>query len=57
VPELLTTKELAEHFKVTTQTIWRWRNKGLPYIKLNTQNFRYELNKVMEWVKEGNAGE
>jgi hypothetical protein len=54
VPQLLTTKELAEHFKVTTQTIWRWRVKGMPHIKLNAQNCRYELPAVMEWIKGEN---
>jgi predicted DNA-binding transcriptional regulator AlpA len=49
--ELLTTRELADYFKVTTQTIWRWRDKGMPHIKLNSQNIRYDLVKVNKWIE------
>ena len=46
-----TTKELAELFNVSTQTIWRWRVQGLPHMKINSQNIRYDLEEVMSWLK------
>jgi excisionase family DNA binding protein len=51
---LKTTEEIAEILKVSTQTIWRWRVKGMPYIKINSRTFRYNLDDIMEWLKAGN---
>jgi phage terminase Nu1 subunit (DNA packaging protein) len=49
---LLTTKEIADIFKVTVQTVWRWRVAGLPHIKINSQTIRYNLDDVIEWMEE-----
>jgi excisionase family DNA binding protein len=46
---LLTTEELAEELKVSTQTISNWAHEGkIPGIKLSNQaGWRFELNKVL----------
>ena len=49
--ELLNSLELGEYLKVTQQTIYNWRNKGMPTIKVGSQ-YRYDLKKVMEWLEE-----
>ena len=51
--DLLTSAELAEYFKVTEQTIYKWRKEGVPLIKIGRE-YRYELDKVMEWLKNRN---
>lgn len=53
--ELLTTKELESLLKVTSVTIWRWRNQGMPFEKINN-SIRFDRNKVLHWLdnKEGN---
>jgi phage terminase Nu1 subunit (DNA packaging protein) len=47
----LTTRELMNLFKVSRQTILNWRKQGLPYKKLSSQTFRYEPDKITEWIK------
>ena len=49
--ELLNSLELGEYLKVTQQTIYNWRNKGMPTIKVGSQ-YRYDLKKVMAWLEE-----
>lgn len=49
--DLVTTKELQEKLKVTAVTIWRWRNEGMPFIKLNN-SIRFEESRVIEWLKQ-----
>lgn len=50
--KLVTTKELADHFKVTRQTIYNWRKQGVipedcfQYVSKKT--FRYNLTKIEE---------
>jgi predicted DNA-binding transcriptional regulator AlpA len=48
---LLTTRELEHKLKVTAVTIWRWRNEGMPFLKLNN-SIRFEEDKVFEWLKQ-----
>jgi excisionase family DNA binding protein len=48
--KLLTTKELAELLKVTTVTIWRWRDNGLPFIKIG-RSIRFDFDEVMKWIR------
>ena len=52
---LLTTKELEKQLKVTAVTIWRWRNDGMPFLKLNN-SIRFEEEKVIEWLKQRGKG-
>ncbi len=48
--KMVSTKELAEMFNVTAQTIWRWRVRGMPHIKINSTLIRYNLDEVMDWI-------
>lgn len=42
---------MAEFFQVKEKTIWDWKNKGMPYVKIG-QTVRYNLDEVIEWAKE-----
>ena len=42
-----------ECLKVTQQTIYNWRNKGMPTIKVGSQ-YRYDLKEVMQWMEKQN---
>jgi hypothetical protein len=54
---LLTTKELAERWKLKEQTLnsYRYENKGVPYFKINIKGsptravIRYKLNDIIEY--------
>ena len=48
--ELMTSQEIADHFKVTMQTVYNWRKEGVPSFKIGRE-YRYELEKVMMWLK------
>lgn len=45
-------KELQEHLKVSSVTIWRWRKEGLPFKKLGPQSIRFDLEEVMKWLEK-----
>ena len=51
--ELLTTKELAAFLKVDPSTLWHWRKRGLPALKIGYA-VRFDKEKVLEWI-ESNA--
>lgn len=53
--ELLTVKEMAQIFKVSTRGIYYWMDQGLPYLKIGGR-VRFEKKKVMEWIAEQNPG-
>jgi excisionase family DNA binding protein len=53
--ELLTIKELEQMLKVSRQTIYEWRNRGLPYIKIGTR-VRFKLDEVNKWINNQNEG-
>lgn len=46
----MTTIELAEKYKVSRQAIDRWRERGLPYIKLGKKSFRYDEAEVHRFL-------
>jgi predicted DNA-binding transcriptional regulator AlpA len=48
---LLTTKQLEEKLQVTAVTIWRWRNEGMPFLRLKN-SIRFEEEKVLNWLQE-----
>ncbi len=48
---MITKKELAEEIKVTERTVDRYRSKGMPCIVLPSGTIRFELEKVMRWLK------
>lgn len=47
----MNTKEVAEFLNVSEVTIVRWRRIGLPYDKIGYNTCRYNLEEVMQWVK------
>lgn len=49
--ELISSAELSNYLGVTMQTLYNWRNAGMPTIKVGAQ-YRYELEKVMQWLQE-----
>jgi excisionase family DNA binding protein len=52
--ELLTTKELMARLKVSRFTIYNWREKGLPFMKVGPGakgSVRYDWAKVQEWIQ------
>jgi len=48
---ILTMQELIKHFKVSRQTVYLWRDEGMPYLQLNKM-VRYDLEDVMNWLIE-----
>jgi excisionase family DNA binding protein len=49
-------EEIAEHLKVSTDTIHRWiRAKSIPVQKVGRQ-WRFRVSQVDEWVLAGKAG-
>lgn len=51
--KLLTTKELAKELQVTGQSIYNWKGRGMPSIKVGSKN-RYILADVLEWLQKYN---
>lgn len=49
---LLTTDQIAEVYDVHRDTIYRWRKAGMPFKKLGTRTFRYDLEEVKTWRAE-----
>lgn len=54
--KLLTTKDLQEVLQVTRQSLYNWREEGMPHIMVGSL-VRYELDEVMKWLKEQNKKE
>lgn len=49
-------QEIAEHLKVSTDTIHRWiRAKRIPVHRVGRQ-WRFKVSQVDEWVQAGKAG-
>ncbi len=52
-PEYLTSKELADRFRIAENTVasWRMRKVGVPYVKMQGK-VRYKLEDVVKYEKE-----
>ena len=50
---LMTTKQLADKLQVAEITIRKWRETGLPFVKLG-RAVRFEPEAVNEWIKQQN---
>ena len=51
--KLVTTKELAEILQVHENTLYNWaREQDMPRFKLGHNRVRYDLDEVMNWIKE-----
>ncbi len=49
---LITSKELASHLRITKRTLQEWREaQRIPFLRLSAKCFRYDLAKVMEALK------
>ncbi len=49
---MITRRELAEKLNVSERTIDRYREKGMPHIKLESL-VRFDEEEVMNWLKGG----
>lgn len=49
---LLTEKELCDFLSVTRQTLVVLRKQGLPYFLLGSKLIRYDVQEVLEWLRE-----
>jgi len=47
-----TTKEVAQHFKVSEQTVRRWTKEGCPFITPG-RKLIFDIEKVKEWLERG----
>lgn len=54
VGSLMTTQELCEEFFVSGHTIKNWIKRGMPYYNFEKRVYRYELEKVQEWLDNEN---
>ena len=46
---MLSTKELCEYLNVSSKTLYNYRERGMPFIRVGGV-IRYEKEKVMEWL-------
>ncbi len=53
---ILTERELCEVLSVTRQTLVSLRKRGMPYFLLGTKLVRYDLQEVLDWLKENGRG-
>ncbi len=47
---LVTSAELCKALKLTRTSIDRYRQKGMPCVKIGA-NVRFDLSKVLEWIE------
>jgi excisionase family DNA binding protein len=47
--EFLTVDEMCKWLKVTRKTLERWREKGLPFVKIG-RSVRFEKEAVIKWI-------
>lgn len=52
--EFLTINDLSKFFQVSLATIYRWREDGLPYVKIG-RLARYNIQDVQKWIDEKNT--
>jgi excisionase family DNA binding protein len=50
--ELVKTKELCKRLKIHSNTVYNWRNSGMPFIQVNKRTFLYDLKEVQKWLKD-----
>ena len=54
--KLYNKKQLAQALMVDPKTIYRFRNKGMPFLKLGARTVRYDFDECVAWLKN-NQGE
>lgn len=48
---ILKIKELSELLQISTNTIYRLCNQGMPHLRIGSQ-YRFELEKVIKYLQE-----
>jgi excisionase family DNA binding protein len=52
-PALITSSTLCGRLGVSRATVFRWRTKeGMPAVRIGRDDYRFELDRVLEWVRE-----
>lgn len=51
VKRLLNKQELADELQITIKTLYKFKNQGMPCIKISHNIVRYELEEVITWFK------
>ena len=54
---LLTKQEIADHLKVSKMTIDRYEKRGMPVMRPEGCDPRYELEEVLKWMRGGKKSE
>ena len=49
---LVKTQDLCRMFSVSRQAIYRWRKNGCPSVINSGRFIRYDLEKVVSWLKQ-----
>tara|TARA_R110002051_G_scaffold160399_2_gene232015 strand:- start:371 stop:610 length:240 start_codon:yes stop_codon:yes gene_type:complete len=49
---LVKTQDLCRMFSVSRQAIYRWRKNGCPSVINSGRFIRYDLDKVISWLKQ-----
>lgn len=52
--KLMNKRELAKALGVNPRTIYNYRKRGLPYIKLGARSVRYDFDEVVTWFRNQN---
>ena len=50
LPEILDSHEMSEIFGISRLTLARWRERGLPYIRIGIKCYFIESS-ILEWLK------
>lgn len=56
MPALLTTEQLMELLQLKDRTtVWKWRKKGLPFLKVGG-SVRFDWDAVKAWIESRGEG-
>ena len=50
--QLIGTKELAKLIRVSTMTVWKYRRKGMPSVRIGIRNYKYDYSECRKWIDE-----
>lgn len=48
----MTTEQMTQHLQVSPRTLATWRDEGMPHIAVTARSYRYDLDKVQEWLEQ-----
>lgn len=54
---LLSTTELAKHYDIHKNTVYKKVRDGMPVRKIGIKTFRFELEEVDEWFRQNEQGD